>query len=173
MEKQALINFVNDGYSQRQIANELQCSQGSIKYWLKKFELKTKNNIFNTRTDEYKICPICETKKSLDEFYKRSNRADISGYCKKCSNQYHTERVKYVKLKMIDYKGGECKHCKLKIKDSHYCVFEFHHLNPKIKDSNFEKIKYQKWDVIIKELDKCIMLCSNCHRMEHAKIEGW
>jgi hypothetical protein len=76
---------------------------------------------------------------------------------------------------MIKYKGGACENekCKLKLEDAHYAVFHFHHLNPKEKDQNFDHIKFQKWEYIMKELDKCIMLCSNCHIMEHAKIGGW
>ena len=40
MEKMKLEELINKGYSQRQIAEELECSQGNIKYWLKKYEIK-------------------------------------------------------------------------------------------------------------------------------------
>jgi hypothetical protein len=127
----------------------------------------------NIKDRSEKICPKCETIKPLTEFYKRSNRGDYNGYCKKCSNSYHTNRIKEVKLKMINYKGDQCVDCGLKVENSHYCVFDFHHLDPIEKDSNFDKIKYQKWEVIKEELDKCVLLCSNCHRMRHAQNEGW
>ena len=173
MEKQILEKLIDDGYSQRQIAEELNCSQSNVKYWLKKHLIKTNKNVCNVRTDNEKYCPKCDTKKPLTEFYQRTDRNDVGGYCKKCSNHYHKERVKQVKLKMIEFKGGVCEHCTLKLEQLHYSVFEFHHINPKLKDPNFEHIKYQKWSVIEKELNKCIMLCSNCHRMEHARIAGW
>ena len=46
---------------------------------------------------------------------------------------------------------------------------EFHHTNSKIKDSNVSKLLSRKWEVLQEELDKCILLCSNCHRIEHSK----
>jgi len=176
MTKEILIKLINNNLSQRQIAEKLECSQGNIKYWLKKFDLKTKLNLYNKGTNDInneKYCPKCKIIKPINEFYKRSNRNGVGGYCKKCSNKYHTKRVKEVKLKMIKYKGSKCIECKLNIKDSHYSVFDFHHINPIEKDINFNRIKFQKWDKIKLEIDKCELLCSNCHRMKHAKIEGW
>jgi len=173
MEKDVLVNLIELGYSQRKIADELKCSQGSVKYWLNTFELKTKTNQYNKKDRVDKFCPKCEKVKPLIDFYKRINRNDVGGYCKKCSNAYHTNRVKEVKLKMISYKGNQCEDCELKLEKSHYSVFEFHHLEPKQKDPNFDKIKYQSWDKITNELDKCAILCANCHRIRHAQIEGW
>jgi len=173
MEIKILEELIEKGLSQRELADELNCSQSNIKYWLKKFDIKTKNNKFNKRISDSKICPICKTEKHLSEFYSRVGRDDVAGYCKKCSNVYHSNRVKNVKLKMLDYKGNKCEDCNLSLEESHYCVFDFHHINPNDKDPNFDKIKFQKWDKIKTELDKCVLLCSNCHRLRHAKIESW
>ena len=168
MEKEKLEILVDLGKSQRQIGEELNCSQTSIKYWLNKYELKTKHNIHNKQNCDIKFCPRCEKSKPIDDFYKRSNRGDYGGYCKNCSNQYHAERIKKVKLKMIQYKDCKCLDCELKLENTHQCVFDFHHLDPKEKDPNWDKIQYQKWDKIKDELDKCVMLCANCHRIRHS-----
>ncbi len=173
MEKNKLESLIELDYSQREIANKLNCSQSSIKYWLRKYNLKTKPKQYNKKNGVEKLCPKCKTNKPIGEFYKRTNRNDVGGYCKKCSNLYHSNRVKEVKIKMIDYKGNQCEDCGLKHKNTHYSVFEFHHLNPKEKDPNFGRIKYQSWDNIKNELDKCALLCANCHRIRHAEIEGW
>lgn len=49
---------------------------------------------------------------------------------------------------------------------------DFHHLDPKIKDLNLGKIK--NWGYSIKriqsEINKCIILCANCHRKLHAGL---
>lgn len=74
---------------------------------------------------------------------------------------------------MVKYKGGECERCKLKLEDTHYSVFDFHHINSEEKDPNFGKIKFQKWEVIKEEIDKCQLLCSNCHRITHAELGRW
>lgn len=49
---------------------------------------------------------------------------------------------------------------------------EFHHLNPLEKDEQPSKMIGKEWEDLKKEIDKCILLCSNCHREEHQKIDG-
>jgi len=177
MKKEKIIELINQNLSQREIADNLNVSQTNLRYWMNKFDLKTNLNLFNKQVVSIgkKHCPRCCETKKISEFYTRKStgRNDLGGYCKSCSNKYHTNRVKEVKIKMIEYKGGCCEKCSLTLKKSHYSVFDFHHRDPREKDINFTKIKYQKWEVIKKEIDKCDLLCSNCHRLEHAKIEGW
>lgn len=166
VELDVLVRLINAQYSQRQIADVLGTSQGNVKYWLKKYGLRT--DVGKSSTANTKRCPLCNTEKELTQFYKRVNRSDFSGYCKTCSNQYHTDRVKNVKIRMIEYKGGECERCHIRLSDSHYSIFDFHHLDPETKDPNFDRIKYQKWERIQFEIDKCVVVCSNCHRLIHA-----
>ena len=68
------------------------------------------------------------------------------------------------KLKAIHYKHNECFDCKLAF---HPAVYEFHHLNPNEKDVNLAHFKSASWERFVVELDKCIMLCANCHRIRH------
>jgi hypothetical protein len=179
MEKEKIVDLIKQNLSQREIADKLSVSQSNLRYWLNKFKLKTNLNLFNK--GNYKVvsekkCSKCNELKKVSEFYKRTSlgrKHEVGGYCKKCSNVYHGKRIKEVKIKMIEYKGGKCEHCPLTLKKSHYAVFDFHHVNPKEKDVNFTKIKFQSWEKIKNEIDKCKLLCSNCHRLEHAKIEGW
>lgn len=171
MEKKQLETLINLNYSQREIAEKLNYSQSNVGYWLKRLKLKTKIKQYNKdgkglSTEKY--CPKCKTIKLIDDFYGRSNRKDKGGYCKKCSNDVTAERIVRIKIKMIQYNGGCCVECGLKLEDSHYSVFDFHHTDPKSKDPNFKRIKSQKWDVIKKEIDKCELLCANCHRIKHA-----
>lgn len=172
MDITILKNLVSDQLSIRQIAHSLKCSPTNVRYWLKKFNLNTsaKRDVVTE-----KFCPKCQVKKSIEEFYKTNNaiRSRYGGYCKLCSNLYHSNRVKDIKIKMIKEKGGKCQMCSLLLENTHYSVFEFHHRNPKEKDVNFSKIKYQKWSIILSEINKCDLLCANCHRITHAKIEKW
>jgi len=51
------------------------------------------------------------------------------------------------------------------------CFFKFHHLDPKEKDFNPSRLKKYSFDDRVKcELDKCILVCSNCHREIHHEI---
>lgn len=79
-------------------------------------------------------------------------------------NQYRKERVKAHKLKAIEYLGGKCHNCKGQFEP---CVYDFHHRNPAEKEFEPSVLLNYTWDRIQEELDKCNLLCSNCHRLEH------
>lgn len=48
-------------------------------------------------------------------------------------------------------------------------MYDFHHLNPKEKDFGLgDKTSTVKWDKVQTEIDKCILVCANCHRQIHS-----
>ena len=73
---------------------------------------------------------------------------------------------KRIKENLIHYNGGKCQICGY---DRCTSALEFHHIDPSQKDftisggtKSFENLK--------PEVDKCILVCSNCHRESHAGI---
>lgn len=113
----------------------------------------------------FKICGKCKQNKPSDEFYKRRNNSSLSSYCKKCSNKECQDRAIKFKLMAIKYKGGSCKKCGYNKCNN---ALEFHHINPKIKDFSIGLLRKRDFNNIVKkELDKCDLLCANCHREEH------
>jgi hypothetical protein len=44
---------------------------------------------------------------------------------------------------------------------------EFHHSDPLDKNAEMKVLVNNKWSDIEAELEKCVLLCSNCHREEH------
>lgn len=77
-------------------------------------------------------------------------------------------RRQKIKQKALDYKGGGCQVC-----GYNRCAraLEFHHLDPSQKDFGLGQKGYARsWDAVKIELDKCILLCSNCHAEEHEKL---
>ena len=68
---------------------------------------------------------------------------------------------------MVLYMGGKCQKCGY---SKCYDALEFHHLDPKKKDFQLSALKNYSLNALKKELDKCIMLCANCHREEHARL---
>lgn len=71
---------------------------------------------------------------------------------------------KRLKIKAIEYKGGHCCLC-----GYHNCnrALSFHHLDPSQKDFNISRVS-RTWESIQPELDKCVLLCMNCHGEVHA-----
>lgn len=96
-------------------------------------------------------------------------RRTISGErAKKRSNEKRTKRRRDMAAKMIEYKGGKCQICGY---DRCSRALEFHHLDPSKKDFTLARTAWARsWDVVKAELDKCALLCANCHREVEAGL---
>lgn len=97
-----------------------------------------------------------------------------------CMKRKYSDRKEYIKAAVnkrrrklkqmaIEYKGGECEHC-----GYNKCpeVFDFHHRDPSKKDFGIGGIGSIAWGRLKLELDKCVLLCANCHREEHSRLRG-
>jgi hypothetical protein len=116
---------------------------------------------------ETKKCSNCCKEKSINDFYIQLDRKNGASKCKDCHNEYCIIRWQKIKINALTYKGGYCLDCHIKYPDYPAAVFEFHHLNPKLKDVSWNKLRLRSWDKIKIELDKCVLLCANCHRIRH------
>lgn len=73
------------------------------------------------------------------------------------------ERRRLLRERAIAYLGGCCRICGY---DKWPSAFDFHHLDPRGKDFTISEAM-TSWERIKPELDKCELLCSNCHREVH------
>lgn len=69
-----------------------------------------------------------------------------------------------IKEELVKYKGGKCEICGY---DKCINALEFHHLDPNEKDFTIGQYSTLSFDKIKNEVDKCILVCSNCHREIH------
>lgn len=165
-----------EGKSQRQIAKDMKLSQTTVKYYIKKYSIeKNESNLskFELSKDE-KQCPRCKSTKKLSEFYfqsyKKGRNSRHGSWCKDCMSKQVIDRQQRYKQEAIQYKGGKCIMCGYK---TYQGALEFHHIDPTQKDFEISKFsKHTLSDESKKELDKCLLLCSNCHREEHARLKG-
>ncbi len=68
-------------------------------------------------------------------------------------------------LSMFDYK---CNNCGLV--EHTLGFFEFHHRDPKEKDREVgSMLNSASFEKVLEEVEKCDMLCPNCHKREHLK----
>lgn len=111
-----------------------------------------------------KQCPQCLVTKDLSHFYKRPDRTNgIQSWCKSCFNTMSKALWKQRKLDAIQYLGGECIKCGY---GEHPAAMQFHHL----KDKKFmwNKMRMLSDKHRYEELDKCQLLCANCHAIIHS-----
>lgn len=73
------------------------------------------------------------------------------------------------KTMLVNLKGGHCEICGYNKNLSALC---FHHINPKSKSFQIDirQCSNNSWDKLIKEADKCQLLCLNCHAETHNPI---
>lgn len=139
-----------------------------------------------------KTCRVCG--KSLDEtmFYRVHIKKPYPGFyyrteCKKCFNKrcWDNERVRNGlpsmlvaikkptlnnkfrdKIDAVNKLGGECSICGYK---KCLSALEFHHMNPSTKEFGLANARSNKkhFENFDNELEKCILLCANCHREFH------
>jgi 5-methylcytosine-specific restriction endonuclease McrA len=77
------------------------------------------------------------------------------------------KRRKKIRLKSIKHMGGKCERCGY---SKYPEVLEFHHKDPAQKYFNVsEKGHSRSWDRVKKEIEKCVLLCANCHRENHVE----
>ncbi len=87
--------------------------------------------------------------------------ADRAEYLKKAV----VKRRKLLMTKSIEYKGGVCVICGYK-KSSR--ALNFHHIDPSKKSFGISARGVTRaWIKVQKELDKCVLLCANCHAEVH------
>ena len=105
------------------------------------------------------ICKVCgETEP--DKFYGKMKTT-----CRNCHGKHmEAERVDR-RQQAIDYKGGKCQKCGY---DNYRGALEFHHMDPSQKDPT--GLKAFSLKRLFAEVDKCMLLCANCHRETHAGL---
>ncbi len=160
--------------SGREVAKELNVSHTTVRHYLKKFgivknkkHIYSKSNFNDNSNDDKKTCSRCLIAKDLSEFYKDKRKVKgLTSYCKSCNSELVVLRQQQNKKTAIEYKGGCCQNCSF---DAYDGALEFHHLDPKSKEFDFSHFN-RSIEKVKEELDKCILLCANCHRMTHAGL---
>ena len=126
-----------------------------------------------------KLCGRCQENKELTEFAIHEKKGQ-QAFCKECNRNYGRNHYRLNKQYYADrntrrrnewskwwneYKSTlSCVKCN----ESHVACLDFHHEDPAVKDGNLATIA-RSWgkERILKEVAKCIVICSNCHRKLH------
>lgn len=84
-----------------------------------------------------------------------------------CSTCYRLAYRNKTKQKAVEYKGGCCSVCGY---EKYIGSLQFHHVYPEDKIFIISNFSFNKFDSLVDELDKCILVCSNCHCEIHAGL---
>lgn len=114
-----------------------------------------------------KICFKCKQDKPITEFSFRPDRQIYQSYCRSCNVSKVDKQRRSMKERAVQYKGGKCKICGY---DRCNRALSFHHFDPNLKDFAIGWIRTNGWETVKRELDKCVLLCTNCHAEVHDNV---
>ncbi len=78
------------------------------------------------------------------------------------------KRRRKIKTLAIEYKGGKCQICSY---DKYQGALDLHHIDLKEKEFSIGHRGYTRsWEKVKAELNKCALVCANCHRELEAGI---
>lgn len=132
-----------------------------------------------------KDCEHNGTEQPLDNFSINENKSDgLNSECKDCAKKYarqyykkNKEKHKKAVQKGVDYKRAKigrykmehgCCRCGYNEHPSALC---FHHLDPEEKEFTIGSNIHLPWEILLVEIEKCEVLCMNCHSIEHSKYD--
>ena len=133
-----------------------------------------------------KACSVCKEEKSLELFNRRTSATDgRNSNCKSCEKIYRqsegykargrkrtANNTKVTRQTMFTFmKDKACILCG----ETHIAALQFDHRDPSIKKWNISDAvtRGYEWTVVQEEIDKCDILCANCHHKKTAIQFNW
>lgn len=132
------------------------------------------------------ICSKCKVDRPEEEFaFKNKSKNIRQVHCKHCKREYAKKHYidnkdSYKKRSRVNNKSYASRNRDFlnELKDSLQCIrcgqnhiatLDFHHTNPDEKEFSITRAISNSYsiDKIKNEISKCIVLCSNCHRIHH------
>jgi DNA-binding CsgD family transcriptional regulator len=184
--KEEILALRKNGKNYNEICEILNCSKGTVSYHCNinniggNYVSKIKEKLSEVEIEELNTYYINH---SIDECVIKFNigRSTVIKHTKNKYVKLSSEEIRHrnynkvkthrqrLKEKSITYKGGCCEKCGY---DRCNSALEFHHLDPNKKDFGIGSYSVLSWEKIKLELDKCIMVCANCHREIHHNLFG-
>lgn len=134
-----------------------------------------------------KTCTKCNTAKEFSEFNKRKSAKDgLQHQCRVCEKANHASHYSKNKQRYVDRASVNKKKyieqyrlwrqslvCECCSETDSVCI-DLHHLDPTKKDFNIANACGNKtMQAVLKEVEKCAVVCSNCHRKIHKYGNDW
>lgn len=72
------------------------------------------------------------------------------------------------RFEVVKIKGNKCFKCGKK--NLPVAVYELHHRDPTQKDMTISDARAKSWEKFVEEMEKCDLVCCNCHRIIHSRF---
>jgi biotin operon repressor len=180
--KNEIISLRKKGLTYNEIKDKLKCAKSTISHHCKKEGVGSASFVVTQESidkmqslyNKYKSCEkvaqeLSVSKSTVLRYVETISKDPLSLEERKKRNVKAVQRRRLkIKGMAVEYKGGKCKCCGY---SKYQGALEFHHLDPSEKDFNFsQKGHCRSWEKVKIELDKCILVCANCHREIHAGL---
>lgn len=159
MTKEEVEKLIDQGLTRKELEAHFNVNQYKLRKFLEDNSLSTKGNMTG---NEGKPCVCVRCGKDY-KYYRKKNRT--LKHCSSC--QVNRRRFK-LKDKCLEYKGGKCSACGY---NKSKRALTFHHRDPSQKDFQISGNHCRRWERVKAELDKCELLCMNCHMEEHERLD--
>lgn len=132
---------------------------------------------FHHREPASKHFAISSSSASIARLWSEAAKCDL--VCANCHRARHAaarnagggpvvEARRRTKQRAVELLGGRCQGCGTA---AAVAAFEFHHLDAATKEFAISADGVpRRWELIVAELGKCVLLCANCHREVHAGV---
>lgn len=163
--RERLKALADTGATLTEIAEQLDRSISTVRYWLTRYEIKAVRCRGPRRRceDGSKIASFECRRHGVTEFIREGR-----GYyrCKRCRSAAVAKRRRTVKKQLVEEAGGACILCGY---SRWLGALQFHHVEPDGKEFHLAHRGYSRSIAKSRaEMRKCVLLCANCH----AEVEG-
>ncbi|HET9197889.1 MAG TPA: helix-turn-helix domain-containing protein [Solirubrobacterales bacterium] len=156
--KEEMERLLAAGLSLREMARRLDRSLGTIRHWMRRYELKAVPHRHNGPRDGRREATLSCRRHGRTTFVLEGRG---SYRCKQCRVHQVARRRRKIKRLLVEEAGGRCVLCGY---DRHLEALQFHHLEPGKKlfhlgqDGQSRSLARCRAEAM-----KCALLCANCH----------
>ena len=177
VDKEEFKTLIVSGKTVKELQEYYNCSRSTIMEYKKKFNYVglSPNSKKLDRESGVKLCSSCNTVKDLENFYSNGytplGSPKYKAKCRSCSQSASYDRFsgllkEYLEVSNRKYECEKCTYTNV------FGSLDWHHTDPSTKEFSIsdvsKSISSESFAVsVIPELDKCKLLCPNCHRLEH------
>jgi transposase len=164
--------LVEEGLSIRAIAARLDRSPATVRHWLGRYELSTRQAELRAEAAKAKeqglgkllrMCPRHGPTPFVLE-------ARGSYRCLRCRSEWVSDRRRRIKRTLVEEAGGRCAICGY---DRHVGALQFHHVDGAGKSFSLAHLGVTRsLERAREEAGKCVLLCANCHAEVEAGLVG-